>query len=150
MQSPCDLVGEVPRAGCPVRASPGKYGSSCKARGCFSTRGDLGLVDRMALELKGGHLQPKCTQPARRALQSDRGHPGSSYFGRTSGARPGAHQNKVVHHIFGHFGFSQLDWAIFAGAPKNYVVVVNLATYNATNQCLSFKTNLFFQVQDST
>ena len=47
LQSPCELVGEVPGAGCPVRASPGKDRSSCKARGCFSTRGDLGLVDTM-------------------------------------------------------------------------------------------------------
>ena len=87
------------------------------------------LLTEFFMTFEGGHLQPKCTQSARRALQSDCGHPGSSYFGRTSGARPGAHQNKVVHHTFCNFSFSRLDWAIFAGAPENYkVVVVNLAT----------------------
>ena len=87
------------------------------------------LLTEFFMTFEGGHLQPPCTQPARRALQPDRSHPGSSYFGRTPGARPGAHQNKVVHHIFCHFGFSQLDQAIFTGAPENYkVVVVNLAT----------------------
>ena len=76
------------------------------------------LLTEFFMTFEGGHLQPKCTQSARRALQSDCGHPGSSYSGRTSGTRPGAYPSKVVcaflffvlasyvHYI----GFSLLYW----------------------------------------
>ena len=66
------------------------------------------LLTQCFMTFEGGHLQPKCTQPARRALQSDSGPPGSSYFGWTPGARPGAHKNKVVHHIFVTLAFHDL------------------------------------------